>query len=135
MTKNELKEIIILDLLIKSKQRQLKELKEQKFCVKAINYKPDKLSPTNAVSNPQEDLLLKIVDLESSIQKDITKLIKTKRKAANTIKNIKGIERVVLEMRYLECMTWEEIAFRLTYNIRSVYKIHGRALQLIKRGQ
>lgn len=38
-------------------------------------------------------------------------------------------ERLVLRYRYLVCMPWDEIAGRLHYSIRYVYKIHGRALQ------
>ncbi|MGI5949719.1 sigma factor-like helix-turn-helix DNA-binding protein [Peptoniphilus sp.] len=135
MTKEELKGIITLDLLIQSKQRQLDNLNQQKLCVKAIGFKDDKVSPTNKVTNPQEELILRIVDLETSLQKDIINLFRLKCKARTAISKVAGIERVVLEMRYLECMEWKEIAHRLNYSLRAVYKIHGQALEIIKRVQ
>lgn len=34
----------------------------------------------------------------------------------------------LLHMRYIECLTWEEIAVDLHYDIRWVYRLHGQAL-------
>ena len=46
--------------------------------------------------------------------------------------------RVVLTSRYLECMTWQNIAEKMSYDIRHVQRIHGMALvaiePIIKRG-
>lgn len=38
-------------------------------------------------------------------------------------------EREVLRFRYVDGMTWEQIAERMTYSRRNITRIHGRALQ------
>ena len=38
-------------------------------------------------------------------------------------------EREVLRLRYIDDLKWEEIAERISRNLRSVFRIHGRALQ------
>lgn len=37
-------------------------------------------------------------------------------------------ERMVLELRYLYFENWQDIALRLNYHERAIYKVHGRAL-------
>ena len=37
-------------------------------------------------------------------------------------------QRRVLEMRYRNYMTWEAIAVEIPCDIRTVYRLHGRAL-------
>lgn len=37
-------------------------------------------------------------------------------------------DRIVLEMRYLHFENWQDIALKLNYEERQIYRIHGRAL-------
>lgn len=39
------------------------------------------------------------------------------------------IEREVLRYRYVDGLTWEQIADRMSYSRRNITRIHGRALQ------
>ena len=39
--------------------------------------------------------------------------------------------RIVLQMRYLNYKTWEQIATELGYSWRQMHRLHGRALTLI----
>lgn len=131
MTKDELKNIIYLDERINSKLRQLDNLKEMRGSISAIDYTKDNVqcSPTNQLENS----VIKIIELENEIDNDIDKLVDKKNEARILINSLEGIEGTVLEMRYLECMKWEEVAYRLNYSIQAIYKIHGQALQYIKR--
>ena len=40
--------------------------------------------------------------------------------------------RVLLELRYLGGNTWEEIALKMGYDVRWIYRLHGRALQAVE---
>lgn len=37
-------------------------------------------------------------------------------------------ERLVLEYRYIHFTNWQDIAYKLNYHERAIYKVHGRAL-------
>ena len=39
--------------------------------------------------------------------------------------------RMILSMRYLDGRTWEYIADRMSYNVKWIYILHGRALNSI----
>lgn len=130
MNKHKLKDIIYLNDRIDSKLRQLNELRFTMEGIKGIDYSRDKIqtAPTSSVENT----IIKIVDYEQAINQDIDKLIDMKDKARKEINKVKGQCGTVLEMRYLECMRWEEIAYRLHYSIRRIYQLHGEGLAKIR---
>lgn len=132
MTKEELKNIKYLNERINSKLRQLEELKAMKGAVCGIDYSKDKIQ--TSPSNSQEDLIIKIVDLENAIKKDIDKLTEMKNKAREEINKLQGIYATILELKYLENMDWEEIADRLNYSKESLHRKHRRALKEIANG-
>ena len=131
MTKKEFREIIYLDHLINSKIRLLDNLKFNRLQVKSMQIKTDVVQESRN-GNRQEDLIIRIMDLEKEITKDIDSLICEKKKAKTVIDKLDGPYRLVMSMRYLECMKWEEIAYRIGYSIQAVYKIHGQALKRVE---
>lgn len=131
MTKKEFREIIYLDHLINSKIRLLDNLKFNRLQVKSMQLKTDVVQESRN-GNRQEDLIIRIMDLEKEITKDIDDLIKEKQRAKLVIDKLDGPYRLVMSMRYLECMKWEEIAYRIGYSIQAVYKIHGQALKRVE---
>lgn len=131
MTKKEFREIIYLDHLINSKIRLLDNLKFNRLQVKSMQLKTDVVQESRN-GNRQEDLIIKIMDLEKEITKDIDNLVNEKRRAKTVIDKLDGPYRLVMSMRYLECMKWEEIAYRIGYSIQAVYKIHGQALKRVE---
>lgn len=131
MTKKEFREIIYLDHLINSKLRLLDNLKSSRLQVKGMQIKSDVVQVSKQ-GNKQEDLIIRILDLEKEITKDIDKLIDEKKRAKAVIDELDGPYRLVMTMRYLECMKWEEIAYRIGYSIQAIYKIHGQALKRVE---
>ena len=129
MTKEELKEIRFLDERINSKLRQLEELKAMKGAVCGIDYSRDKIQ--TSPSNSQEDLIIKITDLELEINKDIDKLVDMKNKAREEINRLSGVHGAILELRYIECKDWDEISYRLNFSEREIYRKHREALKKI----
>lgn len=130
MTKNELKRIRSIDDRIESKLRQLEELKSDKYSVKGIDYSKDRIQGDKAQG---DDKLISIMELEREINADIDALIDLKRRCLKSIRKVQGAEGVILEMRYVENMTFEEISYRLDKSIQHVYRIHGHALQIISK--
>ena len=76
-----------------------------------------------------EDVIAKIIDLESEINKDIDQLVELK---ANIMKLIRGVGnpeyQTLLELRYLCYKPWEQIAVDMGYSINNLFKMHRKAL-------
>ena len=80
-----------------------------------------------------QDTIAKIVDMEAEINADIDKLVDLKRLIMHTIKDVGSPEyQTLLELRYLNFKTWEEIASEMGYCANNVYKMHGKALSTVK---
>ena len=95
-------------------------------------FQAERISGTNQHS-PMEDAVVKLIDLEYELNDDIDRLVDLKRDMANLIAKISDpSHRVLLEMRYLAGNTWEEIALKMDYDLRWVYRLHGRALQAVE---
>lgn len=55
------------------------------------------------------------------IEKDIESITAADKEKENNMK-------LVLAMRYIDKMEWEEIAEKVGYSVQSVYRLHGEAL-------
>jgi DNA-directed RNA polymerase specialized sigma subunit len=136
MTKNELKGILHLNTIINSKLRQLEEIKKYEYTLSAVSYE-DVFSKGNNISDPTGNAAIKttdkIIELNSSIVEDIDNLISLKTNARNKFNQLDIKLRTVMELRYLECRSWENVAEEMNYSIDNVYKLHGVALQKIQK--
>ena len=112
---------------IKIKQEQILHLKElatrATSVIEAVRiggtYKRSKMA--NAV----EDM----VDIEREIERDIVRLKKLyKEVSAVIVKLDNENSRELLTLRYLCNKNWEDIADKMNFDTRSVYRIHKKAL-------
>ena len=86
-------------------------------------------SPSRGTSK-LEDTIVKIVDLQEEINRDIDKLVDLKAEMVGTIKQIQNKElQVILEKRYLCFETWEKIAVDMNYDIRHIHRLHNLGLK------
>lgn len=84
-------------------------------------------------NHSMESVIVKIMDLEAEINREIDKLIDLKREIGAAIGAVKKPkQRELLERKYLCFKTWEQIAVDMNYDIRRVYQIHGEALNEIR---
>ena len=80
-----------------------------------------------------EDIIVKLVDLENEINRDIDNLVDLKREIMTAIRSIRDLEyRTVLELRYLCFKPWEQIAVEMECGIDNVYKLHQKALKKLE---
>lgn len=92
----------------------------------SISDMPGRDKPDN---NKRERLIVKMIDLRWEINEEIDRLVDTKREINGFIGKIaKEKHRLLLELRYINLCTWEEIAIRMNVTERSVYRLHGAAL-------
>ena len=72
----------------------------------------------------------KICEIEAQLDADIDLLVETKKEIVRAIGTVEEPRyREVLERRYLDGDTWEQIAVDMHYSYQWVCHIHGRALQ------
>ena len=81
-----------------------------------------------------EDVIAKIVDFENEVTEEIDMLVDTKREIYSVISRVTNqTHRLMLEMRYLRFMTWENIAVTLNLEISWVHRLHKRALEDVRK--
>jgi hypothetical protein len=117
-----------IDMRINSKLEQVRSLRE--LATKATSTISDMPRPATRNFHHMEDVLAKIIDLESDINADIERLVDTKRTIAEALARLQLTEyRTLLELRYICCKTWEEIAAEMYYSVRHTHRVHGEALR------
>lgn len=131
MTKEELKSILYLNQLIDSKLRQLEQLKTYRARLPAGS--SDTGPVQSGLSDPTASMAAKITDLDRSINDEIDQLVELKDSARVLFCKLDGDLRLklIMELRYLECLDWRGVAERSGYNSRHVYKLHGQALAML----
>ncbi len=71
-------------------------------------------------------------ELEGKIQNNRYQLIKTYTEISDVICALEDeTQQRIMRLRYLQCMSWDEIAFKTGYATSWIYKLHGWALQYI----
>lgn len=133
--KEYLSQAIWLDQRINNKLEQKEQLEALAKKV-TVNFTQEKVSGGRATTSPMEDATVKLIDLCHEINDDIDELITLKAEILEIISKVDDpVSQLLLQMRYIEGKTWEEVAYDLDYNSRTVFKIHGRALKEIEKIQ
>ena len=85
---------------------------------------------TSSSGTKMDDVVVRLVELEELINKDIDKLVELREEAGNKINRISNDKyKIVLSMYYLSNKTFEEVAELTNMSFRWVHKLHGRALK------
>ena len=126
--KEYLARALLIDQRINSKLEQVQSLRS--LAEKATST----LSPTphgkERNMHRMEDVIVKMLDLESDINASIDTLVDIKREITEAVQSLPTTEhRTLLELRYVCGKTWEEIAAIMFYSVRNVHILHSAALQ------
>ena len=71
----------------------------------------------------------RMAELELEIDRQVDRLIDIKAEVAKEISMLSNpMHRMVLTKRYIEHMTFEQIAVEISYSYKQTCRIHGRAL-------
>ena len=74
----------------------------------------------------------KIVDLQKKVNEEIDSLVDMFCEIRQTIESLcNEDEKLLLTLRYVEFMKWEEIAQKLSFSLTQVHRIHNRAIENI----
>ncbi len=129
--KEYLSQAKFLDQRINSKIQQVAALND--LATKATSTLTGMPRNPNHATSTMEEAITKIIDLQAEINQDIDTLVDLKRDLSATIKAVGNTEyQTVLEKRYLCFQSWEQIAVEMGYDMRWLYRIHGKALDEVR---
>ena len=130
--KEYLSQAYLLEQQVQSKLAQIESLRSLASC---ITPRPTNQPPVDHTRNvhSMEDTVLKIMELNRELDAQIDELVDKKIEISHTISLVRNVlYRLVLEKRYLNFETWEEIAVDLHYCVRTVQRILNRALEVVQ---
>ena len=100
---------------IKSKLQQIESLNELATSC-TITYSDMPRNPNHGGSKV-ERAVLKIIELQESLKKDVEDLVELKEQIMATIQSVADVElQTLLEKRYLCFLSWEKIAVEMHYS-------------------
>ena len=128
-----LQQVYRLNELINSNLAELEELRAL-----ATSITPGDISQDKVQSNPQNDktgnIVAKIVDLKATVNNEIDEYVDIKKEVRTKIMFVPdNTERLILKYRYLQFLTWEQIAVKLNYTFQWVHVLHKRALKSFEK--
>ena len=129
-TKNYLMRAYRVDQRIENKMEQIANLHD--LATKATVTYSD-MPKTKRYGSRIEDVVIKIIELENEINKDVLELVEIKAQIMDSIKAVQDPElQLLLELRYLNYVSWEQIALKLSFSIDNVFKLHKKALDAVE---
>lgn len=127
MTEEDLKEIRRINAQLKRHRELLEYLTQKAETIPAIQ--PKERVQTSQVNSGNE-AADSAIDVEMEIRKE-EKLLREMQEEARskfTGEKMSFDERRILNLRYLRCMTWEEIGEEVGYSVRQAIRIHDRVV-------
>lgn len=130
--KQYLRKAYRLHELIESEQAELDALRELAQSVSSSSVSDMPKSPSMNGEAPYEKHVIKMVDLEAKIKRQIQEYISLEEEIREVINNVEdNEEKLLLRNRYILFMEWDDIYDKMHLSKRSVHRIHASALKNI----
>lgn len=82
--------------------------------------------------SPVERPMDKVLEIEEKINREIDELQTVRQKIRAALNQLEDENlKLLMEYRYIDGLTWEQIAVKMHYGFQWVCKLHGRALATI----
>lgn len=121
-----------LNELIRSNELEIKDLEELKDSIGGIDYSKDRVQTSPSGDAGYTKIVHAIADLESAIKEDTEKMLRLKLEIRTVINDVQDNEqKLALKYRYLNFMSWDDVAEKLNVSKRTAIRIHDIAIQNI----
>lgn len=131
--KEYLKQAYLLDKRIQHYLEDIKRLRLMATSVSSPRYDIDRVQTSKNTEAPFVKSLNKIMDLEAKINEKLILFIRLKEQILDMISKLESVdEQLLLTYRYLNNMTWDEIAKELHASRATVLRWHRNALVKLK---
>jgi HAMP domain-containing protein len=75
----------------------------------------------------------RLIELEQAVNARTRELVRWKLAAIDAIRQVEEPRLTeVLELYYIDGFTWEQVAQRMALDLRWVYRLHGKALTMVR---
>lgn len=113
--------------------RRIDETRERLRRMRArLEGRVSRLSKTPGSRRRWSDGIDDVIDLERRLERQIGEMCRIKMEVMDAIEGVEDPNcREVLELYYLDGMSWEEVAKKMHYSVRNVQILHGKALHCI----
>lgn len=112
------------------------EIEQLKFSLERLQDKAERTTsilrdmPRGGKVEDMSDLIAKKIELEKYVKEMLLAALETRIEIENVIKLISNPEyRAILRYKYIENMTFEEIAEKTMYSNRNIYYMHDKAIK------
>lgn len=131
LTKEELRSIPRRHMRIERDKKHLEYLREKATSVKSGT--PSDVKVQVSVVSHDNHYVLEAVDLSRDIERREKELNRLKADAASLAKQQEDrTMRRLIELRYVECLTWDDVADLLGYHIRQVHRFNEELLNSLR---
>jgi DNA-directed RNA polymerase specialized sigma subunit len=101
-----------------------------------ISYEREKLAPTYAINDSTYNTVEKIIDLYGSRisewENKLEELFKKKHEAEEILDKLGGKERNIIELKYIKCLRWWQVARVMNYSERQCRRINDEVFGKLK---
>ena len=130
MTKERLRQHEWLMKNIQMLEDQLTELETRATSV-TIQLKQDLICGSGC-KDTMSDQVARIVDLKGKINQKLGQAYKLRMEIEEAIEVLPEREKLLVRLKYIKCMTWEQVAVEMGYTWQHTHKIHSLALDELK---
>lgn len=130
--RNYLSKLYRLNNFINSNLEELKRLRELSVSLPAMNYDKERVKG-GTDEDKLQNAVCDIIELEDKIKAEIDEYVRIENEIREVINRQDDVdERLLLRLRYIEFNTFEQIAIKMNYSLRQIWRIHKKALKNVK---
>lgn len=109
------------------------ETLKNKLITPSISQISDMPKGSSIIHDKEADGICTLIEIEKNMIQKQKKIVEEMQEINNAIDNLHddALERIIF-LRYKKFKTWDEIADEMERHVDTCYKLHGRALQMIK---
>lgn len=128
--KTQLKQYSHIMKNIDNLENRLYEIDNKLYSVGG-GYNTDDRVQTNKDPDKWTELLDKKIRLEEEINAKLAQSYTEMMRIEKIINGLDEEEKLLMRLKYIDCLTWEEVAVNMGYTWRHIHRIHGRCLMNI----
>ena len=119
-----------LDTMINQKIQELSDLRATSKQIGGMDYSKNRVQTNACGDAPFTDTVLRIIELEHEINREIDAFVDEKHRIINQIQSLQNSKYIdILYQRYVKFKRLEQIAIDMNYTYQYARELHGRALQ------
>lgn len=129
-TKEYLKQLQKMDVMIKQRQQEKDELRAMLGSIGGFDYSKDRVQTSPSGDAQYVKMIERITDIDKEIESLIVEYIGKKHEIINQIQKLNNNRHIeILYKRYIELKRIEDIACEMNYTYSYAISLHGHALK------